>query len=324
MNTLMKQTLEILERISKKALELAKQQLLLDQIENKKLRQSLEYYAKNWDDTLHPGIIAIACEAVGGNVKESLSMQVPMLFLTAAIDIHDDVIDGSKIKNARQTVFGKFGKDLALLVGDGLLLKGMTLLYKNGRKLPTETMGVIILAIETAFTEAGDAHALEISFKRKLDLNPKQYFQVIKKKASILEAHTRIGALVGKGTQNETKILSEYGRILGTLIALRDEFIDLFEPQELSDRMKNGCLPLPIIYAFRNLAAKEKIIKILSRPKISEKDTELIVDTVFKNKEVELLINTMKNMAERALQIVSDVHQSQTLKLLIKASIEDI
>jgi geranylgeranyl diphosphate synthase type I len=309
---------------SQKALESAKQQLLLDQIENKKLRQALKYYAKNWDDTLHPGIIAIACEAVGGNVEESLPMQVPMLFLTAAIDVHDDVIDRSKIKNAKLTVFGKFGKDLALLVGDGLLLKGMTLLYKNGRKFPTQTMDAIVSTIETAFTEAGDAHTLEISYKRKLYLNPEKYFEVIKKKASILEAHTRIGALVGEGTRNEMEILSEFGRILGILITLRDEFIDLFEVQELSDRMKNGCLPLPIIYAFKNPAVKEKIINILSRPKISEKDTELIVDTIFKDKEVESLTNTMKNLAVRALQIASGLQQSDTLKLLIRAAIEDI
>ena len=324
MNALMKQTLQILEMKSQKALESAKQQLLLIQIENKKLRQALEYYADNWDDTLHPGMIAIASEAVGGNMEESLPMQVSMLFLTAAIDVHDDVVDGSKIKNGKFTVFGKFGKDLALLVGDGLLLKGMTLLYKNIKTLPTQTMDSIVETIDTALTEAGDAHTLEISYKRRLDLNPEKYLQVIKKKASILEAHTRIGALVGKGKRNEIEIISEFGRVLGTLIMLRDEFIDLFEVQELNDRINDGCLPLPIIYAFKNPTVKKKIMNVLSRPKISEKDAELIVDTIFKSKEVESLTDTMKNLAARALRIVSGLQQTRTLELLIRASIEDI
>lgn len=320
----MKQTLQILEMKSQKALESAKQQLLLDKIESKKLRQALEYYANNWDDTLHPGIIAIACEAVGGNMEESLPMQVSMLFLTAAIDVHDDVIDGSKIKNGKFTVFGKFGKDLALLVGDGLLLKGMTLLYKNIKRLPTQTMDSMVETIDTAFTEAGDAHTLEISYKTRLDLSPEKHLQVIKKKASILEAHTRIGALIGKGTRNEIEIMSEFGRVLGTLIMLRDEFIDLFEAQELNDRIKNGCLPLPIIYSLKNPTVKEKIMNIVSRPKISGKDAELIVDTIFKSKEVESLTTMMKNLATRALQIVSGLEKSKTLESLIRASIEDI
>jgi len=324
MNTLMKQTLEILEMRSKKALEMAKQQLSLDRIENKKLRQALEYYAKNWDDTLHPGIIAVACEAVGGNVEESLLMQVPMLFLTAAVDIHDDVIDGSQTKNGRQTVFGRFGRDLALLVGDGLLLKGMTMLYRYGRKLPAETMDAIVSTIETAFVEAGDAHILEICFKGKTDLNPEEYFRLLKKKASILEAHMRIGALVGGGTQDEIEILTECGRILGTLIILRDEFIDLFEAQELSNRMKNGCLPLPMIYAFEDPAVKETILKILSKSKISEKDTELIVDIVFRDKKVESLRNEMENFSKKALQIVSSLRKKAPLESLLVASLEDI
>jgi geranylgeranyl pyrophosphate synthase len=324
MNTLMKQTLQILETRSQKALESAKQQLLLTQIENKALRQALAYYADNWDDTLHPGMISIASEAVGGNMDDSLSMQVSMLFLTAAVDVHDDIIDGSKTKNGKLTVLGKFGKDLALLVGDGLLLKGMTLLYKNTKSLPPKTINSIVEAIDATFTEAGDAHTQETSYKRKLEIDPEEYFQIIKKKASILEAHTRIGALVGKGTEKQVKILGEFGRALGTLILLRDEFIDLFESQELSDRIKNGCLPLPIIYAFQNPSVKKKMMTILSKPRISRKDTELIVELISGDKKVELLKSKMKNLAKRTLQVVSDLPQSKNLELLIAASLENI
>jgi octaprenyl-diphosphate synthase len=324
MNASMKGILTILEKKSTRALDKAKEQLFIPEIKNRKLHQALSHYAKNWDDTLHPGIMAIACEAVGGNDDDVLLMQIPMLLLTAAIDIHDDVLDNSRVKNGKPTVFGKFGEGVALLLGDGLLLKGMTVACKNVEKTPIEHMRTIISTIETAFIEAGDAHTLELDFKGRTNLDPKECFDVIKKKSSILEAHTRIGAIVGNGTMNQIENLGEYGRILGTLITLRDEFIDMFEIQEISDRIKNGCLPLPMIYAFENTVQKNRIMKILSKKKLSEKDAELIADIVFENQRVEHLKQEMKNLSEMAIGIVSDLGAKQVLCSLLQASLEDI
>jgi len=324
MTTLMKKALETLEIKGRKALETAKRQLLLNKTESEKLWQALEYYAENWEDTLHSGMLAVACEAVGGNAEESLCMQVAMLFLTAAIDIHDDIIDGSRIKNGKYTVFGKFGKNITLLVGDGIMIKGMIMLNKCGRKFSTRTMEAIVSTIETALTEAGIAHVLELGLRGKISLTPEKYLYVLNKKASILEAHTRIGALIGRGTQSEIEALGEFGRILGTLIIVRDEFIDVFEAQELKDRMKNGCLPLPMLYTFENPKAKAKILNILSKPKIPEEDMELIVDIVFREKKVESFKNEMESLAKKASRIASKLANKGQLDLLITASLEDL
>jgi len=320
----MEKILETLETKSRKALEMVKKQLLSKKIENKEIQQALEYYAKNWDDTLHPGIIATACEAIGGDAKESLPIQVAMLFLTAAIDIHDDIIDESQIKNGKHTVFGKFGRDITLLVGDGILLQGMTMINSYVGKVPTKTMKDLISTIENGFTEAGVAQALELGFKGRVNVDPDDYFEVLKKKAAILETHTRIGALIGGGTQSEINALGEYGRILGTLILLRDELIDVFEAQELGNKMKSGCLPLPILYTFKNSQTKEKILKILSKPKISEEDAESIVDIVFAEKSVESLRKEMESLVVKARRIISKLRQKEELESLLMATLEAI
>lgn len=324
MNNLMKEALHILEVKGKEALELAKRQIMLYKIEDKRLCQALEYYAKHWNDTLHPGIISLVCETVGGDAKKSLYIQVPMLFLTAAIDIHDDILDESRIKNGRLTIFGKYGKDIALLVGDGMMLRGVVMLQESAKKFQPQIASRIISAVEAAFIRAGDAHALEADFKRKMNMNPKLYFYALKKKASILEAHALIGALIGGAGENDVKALGKYGRILGTLILLRDEFIDILEIQELNERIKNKCLPLPLLYALQNPKSRKKIMKILSKPKIVEDDLDLIVDYILEEKRVKLLKVQMEKLIETALQIISDIPNNDNLELIVKATIEDI
>lgn len=324
MGSLMEKALEILEIKSQKALEVAKNELLMVKVENKKLQQALRYYGDNWDDTLHPGVVAVACEALGGKEKDLVPIQVCLLFLTAAVDVHDDVIDGSQMKNGKCTLFGKFGRDIALLIGDGMLLKGLSLLYNIKRKISDEKIHMVIETIENAFIKAGNAHAMELKFQGKKNLNPDKYFSLLKEKAAILEAHTRIGAIIGGGTLREIEILSEYGRILGTLITIRDEFIDIFEPIELLDRVKKGCLPLPMLYAFKNSQIKETVLKILAKPTISNKDIELLTDTVFEAKAVKAFKKRMENLAKRAIKSVSTLKYTTTLNLLIKASLEEL
>ena len=258
---LMGKVLEIFRERSTKPLDLARKEILEMNIESQKAREALKYYTKNWDDITHPGILSIACEAVGGNPVDAIPIQVVMLLLAAAIDIHDDIIDQSKIKNGKPTIFGKFGKDMALLVGDALLMKSFTLLYKCEEKFPQKTVSALFDTIENTLFEMGNAHLLEINFKGRLDVIPDEYLKVIEKKAANVEAQTRIGAIIGRSTKNEIEALGKYGRILGILITLREEFIDVFEPEELHNRMKNECLPLPILYAFQNPRVKKKILK---------------------------------------------------------------
>ncbi len=48
-------------------------------------------------------------------------------------------------------------------------------------------------------------------------------------KAASVEADMRIDAIVGGGNEKEIEALTKYGRILGMLATLREEFIDVFD-----------------------------------------------------------------------------------------------
>ena len=113
----------LLVKRSKKALKIAKKEILQEKRESKKITDAFKYYAKTWNDVVHPGLISIGCEAVGGKADDTTSLQVAMLLLTAGFDVHDDIIDESKTKYGKPTVFAKFGKAITLLVGDAFLMK---------------------------------------------------------------------------------------------------------------------------------------------------------------------------------------------------------
>jgi geranylgeranyl pyrophosphate synthase len=324
---LIEQVQRLLEERSQKSLEIAKKEILQEKMECREINDAFMYYVRNWNDVVHPGLISIACEAVGGSVDKAIPIQVVMLLLTAAVDIHDDIIDESKTKYGKPTVFGRFGRDIALLVGDAFLMKALVLLHKLEKQFPTEKMDAIWNIINSRFFELGDAEALEASFRGNIDISPEEYFQILKMKASTFEAHMRIGAVVGDGEQDIVDLLGNYGRKLGILVSIREDFIDVFEPDELKNRVRNECLPLPVLYAFKNPQTKKIILHYLSKRKISDKDAERIVDIVFGEENVGIFKNEVKRLAEEVCDSISGIPKKNLvpqLQISIKGIIEDL
>ncbi|MEM2105744.1 MAG: polyprenyl synthetase family protein [Candidatus Bathyarchaeia archaeon] len=323
---LMVKALDLLQKNSIRALEKAKEQILNEKLESEKARKALKYYAENWNDTTHPGILALACKAIGGNITKAEQVQIAMLYLSAAIDLLDDVLDKSKVKNGKPTVFGRYGQDIALLLSNAMMIKGFTLLYGCSKDFTQETFKALMETIKADFYEMGNANLLEIDLKGKVDVSPEICMSILEKKAASIAIHIKIGAIIGGGSLEEIEALTTYGKILGMLIILREEFIDIFEPAELKNRIKNEILPVPILFAFKDRETKRKILNILSKPKVSEEDASKIVEYVFQSKNVEKLRRRLKRLANNAVKSLSIFKRirNKELELLIKGAIEDL
>ncbi len=324
---LIEQVNRLLIERSRKSLEIAKKEILQEKRESEIINDAFRYYAKNWDDVVHPGLVSIACEAVGGRVEEAIPIQVATLMLTAGFDLHDDIIDESKTKYGKPTTYAKFGKDVTLLVGDAFLMKALSLLRKLEKQFPAEKMDAIWNIINDLFFELGDAEAIEVSLKGNIEVSPEECFRILKMKASTFEAHMRIGAIVGGGEQDVVDLLGNYGRELGILVSIREDFIDVFEGEELQNRFKNECLPLPILYAFKNPQIKRTIIDYLSKQRVSDEDAEKIVDLVYEDKNVESFKNEVNQLVEKVSNRTTNIPNKKMLPLLeilIKGMIEDL
>ena len=324
--SLMKQVQVLLRKRGEKAFKIAKRAVLEEKIKNKLVHDALQYFIEeSWYDVQHPALLSLACEAVGGDPDATTDIGAAIVLLAGAADIHDDIIDKSKVKGSKPTVFGKFGEEIAILAGDALLFKGLTLLYDACEKLPEEQRRTIINLVKNAFFEIGSAEAKEVSLKGRYDLKPEEYYNVIKMKAAVAGATARIGAILGGGTYKEINVLDHFGRTLGILMTIRDDFIDLFEPDELENRFKNECLPLPILYAFRSARKKSEIVRLLKKGKITEQETEEILDLIMDMKEVQGLKKEMQLLIEREENLLGKIKRNRnTLKLLLRSTLEDI
>ncbi len=324
----MEEALLLLERRGKKAFDFAKKVILQKKNLCEPVREALNYFmGKFWYDIQHPALLSLSCEAVNGDPDITIPIGAATVLLAGAADIHDDIIDKSEIKNSKLTIYGKFGKEIAILTGDALLFEGLMLLYQESEKLPQRQGKRIINLMENAFIEIGNAETEEIKFRRRYNVQPEEYYDIIKMKAAVAEACAQIGAILGGGNLREIKTLGRYGRVLGILMTIRDEFVDIYELDELENRVKNECLPLPILYAFKDNSLKKRLILLLNKPKLTEEDVYKIIELVMNSKEIKELKKHMKSLIRNTLnEIIFFAHRPvfNELRLLLLSTIEDL
>lgn len=296
------------------------------------VQRIMEYFVREFLDekrsyALGPVIMSLACEAVGGEPETTVPTAAAVILIGSGAEIHDDIIDMSKTKNSRLTVFGKFGHSRALIAGNVLFAKGFALLYeKSIDKTDAKKTASVVEIIKNAIVEHANAECLALKFKGNLGIAPEKYMAVIRMRSSIIEAQARIGGLIGGGAVKEIKALRKYGRILGTLSLVRGEFVDVFETAELHHRLMNECLPLPILLALQSAKEKDRIIDVLKKEKPTRKDKAALVQAMFETETVEKLKKEMVEMAQEANRAVARLKPEpmSSLQLLTQLSIKDL
>lgn len=321
---LMEKAVEILLQKGSAAVGLARERVLRESVEDVPLREALRYFIENWNDMLHPALVSLACEAVGGKPEMTAKLGAALVLLAGGADIHDDVIDESTVKGSEQTVFGKFGKDHAILVGDAILLEGAYMLHEACEKLDVAKKNTILDLVKRAVFEISSAEASEAGLRGRIDIPKQQYLDIIHHKVAGGEAAMRIGALVGDGAPGEVETLAEYGRVYGVLMSMRDEFVDVFEQDELSNRFAKEVLPLPVMVTLVDESKKQVLLRLL-RGKITENQIEEIVDIATNSAESALLVSEMTRMVDGLLLKIQTLRYCrENLELLAIATLEDL
>jgi geranylgeranyl pyrophosphate synthase len=105
--------------------------------------------------------------------------------LAGAADIHDDIIDQALAKASKPTVYGRFGKDIAIIASDVLWFKGMLMLNDACEQFLAEKKQATLKLAKQTFFDIGSAEAREVNQPGNIDLQPKAFLDIIKLKISV-------------------------------------------------------------------------------------------------------------------------------------------
>jgi len=284
-----------------------------------KAKAALSFFTSYWVDLARPALVSLACEAVGGDPAAASFLGKSLSLLSGATDVHDDIIDRTLDKGKRRTVNAKFGNDIALLAGDVLFFEGFAELFRGLAELkaPPETKAAIVSAVRELYLEMCDGEAQELDFRGRTDVKAEEYLEVIRKKAADVEACLRTGAILGGGSRRQVGALGAYGRALGMMVLLRNDFEDMCDFVLLRSRLRYESLPLPLLFALENKEKRGKILAVLGD--LDRKGAKKLLRLVAEAGAVNRLEKLLVSLRQQADSNIYD-HDWKAFKTILTAT----
>jgi geranylgeranyl pyrophosphate synthase len=287
-------------------------------IKNRRIKTIFEDVKSLYKDNYRPALIATSCEAVGGDPEDTYEIGLMVTLAGAGIGIHDDMIDKSSFKHFRNTIPGKYDHDYALVIGDLLIVKGLTSIkeiFRNG--CSSIKIRRLLETYQNFFNEVCDGVFLEKKFIGNIDINTDSFHQILWKLGSDAQACTKLGAILGNGTNNEIKILSNFGRRLGYVFRLSEEVNDTLNKEgNLSKRLKYETVPLPILHAAQFSQENHRIIKQILQNPITSEEIKTLLKLCFEAKSFEYVSIEAEKMKEEALTMLAQLRKNEAVILL--------
>ena len=290
------------------------------------LNRITHYIIKRKGKQMRPMLIFLCSKLVNsGKVNEKVYRGAAVIELihTATL-IHDDVVDESNKRRGFFSINAIWKNKIAVLVGDFLLSKGMLLCIDNKDY-------DILDVISESVKQMSEGELLQIEKTKKLDIDEKTYFDIIKKKtASLISSCCKIDAISVDSKPDYVSNIARLGLNIGIAFQIKDDLFDygkkrIGKPRGIDIKQKK--LTLPLIYAINNVEKKEKKW-LLSSLKKSKKNKALINQIISLVKEsggLEYAIDVMNkdhNLALDDLELFDDSPYKDSLKKMINYVIQ--
>jgi len=201
------------------------------------LHDGCRYVLESGGKRIRSILLALSCEAVGGNLRASLDAGVAIETFHNFTLVHDDIMDNSHLRRGQPTVHARWNVNTALLVGDVLLSQA----YESLLRTPSPDPIALALLMTEALRVVCEGQALDMEFEQRTEVTSADYFRMIEKKTGrLISVSTELGAVIGGGTPKQVRALRTFGHHLGKAFQLQDDLLDVIATEKVLGKPVGG------------------------------------------------------------------------------------
>lgn len=264
----------------------------------------MKYIIKRKGKQLRPMFVLLSAK-LHGEINESTYRAAALVeLLHTATLVHDDVVDDSLERRSFFSINALWNKKIAVLVGDYLLSKGLLLATSNN-----DFRHLHILS--DAVKQMSEGELLQLQKTRKLNLNEKTYFEIIRNKtASLLSSACAVGAFSSSKDENITNKMKTFGEKAGIAFQIKDDLFDYGKEdigKPTGNDIKEKKLTLPLIFTLNKVSAstKRKLIYIIKNENKDTQKVKFVIDTVIAEGGIKYASEKMNAYRDEALEILN-------------------
>jgi octaprenyl-diphosphate synthase len=207
-------------------------------------------YALEGGKRIRPVITLLASESVGSRDDRVLDAAVAVELLHAESIIHDDIIDQEVSRRGKAAFHVKYGYTSSLLTADYVFAMILSVASRYQDKRVAHTLSTAALQMcEGEFKELSiDPITYKLEWEEYVDI-------IYNKTGALFETATRLGAIIGGGTNEQIEALSNYGKYLGIAYQVHDDLLDWGTKDKITQALKQGNEENSILSELRSLTS---------------------------------------------------------------------
>ena len=216
---------------------------------------------------LRPMLLLLTARACGRMTPAHHVLGAVVEMIHTATLVHDDVLDGARVRRRVATVNSVWGVQTSVLLGDYLFTHAFHLASTLGDPRACRLIG-------EATDRVCEGELCQVLERGNLELCEEDYFDIIDGKTAALTACCcHLGALYSGASAEVVQALVRYGRCVGQAFQIADDLLDLIGEEKMTGKslgtdLEQQKMTLPLIYLLtkgdRNVVSKMR--QILSSP----------------------------------------------------------
>ena len=304
----------------KKEMELFEGKFLKSMNSNVPLLNRITHYVVNRKGKqMRPMFVFLTAKMLtNGKIDDKVYRAASVIeLINTATLVHDDIVDSSNMRRGFFSLNALWKNKIAVLVGDFLLSKGMLLCIDN------DDFDLLKL-ISKSVKDMSQGELLQIEKARRLDIDEKIYFEIIRKKtASLISSCCALGASASGVSKDKINQLADFGEKIGIAFQLKDDLFDYGNKKigkPIGIDLKEKKLTLPIIHVLNKSSKSKKrwLINCIKNHNNDKKVVKEVIEFVKESGGIDYTISKLKLFQKQALDSLSGFNDNRYKKSLIQ------
>ncbi len=174
---------------------------------------------------IRPLLTLVGCDLFNQNSEKAIPAALSVELFHNFSLIHDDILDNAPLRRGNATVHEKWNTNIAILSGDGMMVKAFEILSKSNNE---HVVPLLKLFTKTGL-EVCEGQQLDMNFETSNNVTVDEYIHMITfKTAVLLGCSLQMGAICANASEEDQKHLYEFGKHVGVAFQILDDVLDVY------------------------------------------------------------------------------------------------